>query len=66
MTNPRHVTAAMAIAYVHYVTDGRVTLNVNLIRVWSHRHGLRVGTDPDGYALYDLDAIVKRATHTTT
>lgn len=60
--NPRHVTAAVAIAYVHFITDGTVTLNVNRIRVWSHRHNLRRGTDPDGYALYDLDQIVRRAT----
>lgn len=58
--NPRHVTAAFAIGYVHYVSDGAVTLNVNRIRTWAHRGRVRrVGTDPSGFALYDLTDIVK-------
>lgn len=58
----RHGTAAFAIAYIHYVTDGAITLNVNLIRVWAHRgEGFRVGTDPSGFALYDVDKILARA-----
>lgn len=58
----RHGTAAFAIAYVHFVTDGAVTLTVGQIRVWAHRgHIKRVGTAPDGFALYDLDAIAQRA-----
>lgn len=57
----RHVTAAFAVAYVHYVTEGRVTLTVNQIRVWAHRgHVARVGTGPDGFALYSLDDILSR------
>lgn len=62
MTGARHVTAALAIAYMHYVTNGAVTLTVGQIRVWAHRgHVKRVGTDPSGFALYDLDDIVARA-----
>jgi hypothetical protein len=58
----RHVTAGFAIAYVHFVTDGAVTLTVGQIRVWAHRgHIKRVGTDLSGFALYDLDGIVRRA-----
>jgi hypothetical protein len=60
--NPRHVTAAFASAYIHYVTEGRVTLTVNRLRVWAHRGKIqRVGTDHDGYALYDLDDVIKEA-----
>jgi hypothetical protein len=58
--DPRHVTAAFAIAYVHWVTNGATTLTTNRIRVWAHRDRGRVGTDPDGYALYDLDKILER------
>lgn len=58
----REGTAAFAIAYVHFVTDGAVTLTVGQIRVWAHRgHVKRVGTAPDGFALYDLDGILARA-----
>lgn len=57
--NPRHVTAAFAITYIAYCTDGYLTLSVNLIRTWTTRgHVRRVGTDPDGFALYDLDSLV--------
>ena len=60
--NPRHVTAAFAIAYMHYVTDGATTLTVGQLRVWAHRgHINRVGTDPSGYALYDLDGIIRHS-----
>lgn len=60
--NPRHVTAAFAIAYVHYVTDGQTTLTVGQIRVWATRgHIQRVGTAHDGYALYDLNGILRHA-----
>lgn len=58
--NARHVTAAEAIAYVHYLTDGRVTLNINLIRVWAHRDNARVGSTRNGFALYDLEKIIAR------
>ena len=62
MTGARHVTAALAIAYMHFATNGAVTLTVGQIRVWAHRgHVKRVGTDPSGFALYDLDDIVARA-----
>ena len=58
--NPRHVTAAFAIAYMHYVTNGAVTLTVGQIRVWAHRGRIRrVGTDRSGFALYSLDDIVQ-------
>lgn len=58
----RHVTAALAIAYMHFTTDGAVTLTVGQIRVWAHRgHVKRVGTAPDGFALYDLDDIIRRS-----
>lgn len=57
--NPRHVTAAFIIVYVHYCTGGKITLTINQIRVWAHRNKItRVGTDPDGFALYDLDQVL--------
>lgn len=60
--NPRHVTAALAIAYIHFVTDGTTTLTVGQLRIWTHRgHITRVGTDPSGYALYDLDGIIRHS-----
>lgn len=54
------MTAAMAIAYVGLLTEGKTTLNVNLIRVWAHRgHITRTGTDQWGYALYDIEEILE-------
>lgn len=62
MTDPRHVTAGFAIAYVHFVTAGTTTLTVGQLRIWAHRgHITRVGTDPDGFALYDLNQILEHA-----
>lgn len=59
--NPRHVTAAFAGAYLHYIGATNPP-NVNLIRQWAHRkHITRVGTDSAGYALYDLDSIIRHA-----
>ena len=67
--NPRHVTAALAAAYLAYVAmpfggearDEVVT--VNLIRSWAHRgHVRRVGKHPvTHHALYDLEDIMRRA-----
>lgn len=58
--NGRHVTAHFAGWYVAY--HGGTHLSVNLIRQWTHRgHVNRVGTDDDGYALYDLSQICAHA-----
>lgn len=63
--NPRHVTAALAIAYIHWTTDGDTTLTVGQLRVWACRgHISRVGTDPTGFALYDLNDIIRRVNRT--
>lgn len=60
--NPRHVTASFAIAYMHYVTEGATTLTVGQLRVWAHRgHIHRRGTDPHGFALYDLNDILRHS-----
>ena len=57
----REGTAAFAIAYIYKMTDGATTLNVNQIRVWAHRgHVRRTGTDPSGFAIYNLDDIIRR------
>lgn len=66
--NPRHVTAALAAAYLAAVTvvgdsQPREVITVALIRSWQHRgHVRRVGTHPvTRHALYDLEDIVRRA-----
>lgn len=57
----REGTAAFAIAYVHYVTDEKVTLTVEQIRTWARRGYItRVGKDPDGFTLYNIDKIIER------
>jgi len=66
--NPRHVTAALAAAYLAYVamplhSEAREIVTVGLIRSWAHRgYVRRVGTHPvTRHALYDLDDIMRRA-----
>ncbi len=57
----RHVTAAFAGAYLAYLGVENPP-SVNLIRSWAHRKKIRrVGTDPTGFALYDLDSIIQHA-----
>jgi len=64
--NPRHVTAALAAAYLAYVAmpfEAREIVTVGLIRSWAHRgYVRRVGTHPvTRHALYDLEDIMRRA-----
>jgi hypothetical protein len=66
--NPRHMTAALAAAYVAAITAEGDTqphevITVNLIRVWAHRgYVKRVGKHPvSHHALYDLEDIMRRA-----
>lgn len=66
--NPRHMTAALAAAYLAAITaEGdskpREVITVNLIRSWVHRgYVRRVGKHPvSHHALYDLDDIMRRA-----
>ena len=59
-THPHHVTAAFAIQYVLWHRGGQIT--VDQLRQWCRRgHVNRVGTDPTGFALYDLASIVRHA-----
>lgn len=54
-------TATFVIAYVAACCDGP-TLTVDQIRQWRCRgHIRRVGTDPSGYAVYDLDDVIRHA-----
>jgi hypothetical protein len=58
--NPRHVTASFAIVYIHHVTNGHTTLTIGQLRIWAHRgHIHRVGTDQNGFALYDLTDVIR-------
>lgn len=53
-------TAAFVIAYLAAI-DGP-TLTVDQLRQWKHRgHIRRVGTDPSGYAVYDLNDVIRHA-----
>lgn len=53
-------TAAFIIAYIAAV-DGP-TLSVDQLRKWCQRdHIRRVGTDPSGFAVYDLDDVLRHA-----
>ena len=53
-------TAAFIIAYIAAV-DGP-TLTVDQLRQWRTRgHIRRVGRDPSGYAVYDLDDVLRHA-----
>jgi hypothetical protein len=53
-------TAAFVIAYVA-ACDGP-TLTVDQLRQWKRRsHIRRVGTDPSGFAVYDLDDVLRHA-----
>lgn len=57
----RHVTAQFAGVYLAFLgVDNPPSIDV--IRHWKHRgHVTRVGTDPQGHALYDLTTIVATA-----
>ena len=51
-------TAAFIIAYI--ATCDGPTLTVDQIRQWKRRgHVRRIGTDPNGYAVYDLDDVIR-------
>lgn len=59
--NGRHVTAHFAGFYLGFIGADPIP-SVDLIRKWTQRGRVkRVGTDPWGYALYDLDDIVTHA-----
>lgn len=61
--NGRHVTAHFASFYLGWLGVEHPP-TVALIRKWTQRgHVRRVGTDPEGYALYDLTDIIERARH---
>lgn len=53
-------TAAFVIAYIAAMEGP--TLTVDQIRQWRRRgHVRRVGTDPAGYAVYDLNDVLRHA-----
>lgn len=57
---PHHVTASFAIRYILWCRGKQITLDQ--FRQWCSRgHVTRVGTDPAGYALYDLIDVVEHA-----
>lgn len=60
------VTAAQAITSVAFFHPDLKVLTVDQIRQWVRRgHVHRLGTDEFGYALYNLDDIVRHATRTS-
>lgn len=53
-------TAAFVIVYIASI--GGPTLTVDQLRQWKRRgHIRRVGTDPSGFAVYDLDDVLRHA-----
>lgn len=62
-TDPRHVTADFAIAFIAWQSGSQLRITQDQLRQWATRnHITRIGLDHKGRTIYELGSII-RYTH---
>ena len=59
-TDPRHITADLAIAIIAWQTNNQLRITQDQLRQWASRnHITRIGLDERGRTIYDLGSILR-------